>query len=78
MSRQSRNRFPPRWRSPLTTRAADGSVSPEVAVEDDESPERRGWGDRRLSSGRPAEAQEGGGPLWLSSITSDQEEKDAE
>ena len=57
--------------------AADGSVSPEVAVEDDESPSEED-GATEAVEGRPAEAQEGGGPLWLSSITSDQEEKDAE
>ena len=53
------------------------SVSPQVAVVDDESPGEEDGATDAVER-RPAEAQEGGDSLWVSSIMSDQEEKDAE
>ena len=53
------------------------SVSPQVAVVDDESPGEEDGATDAVEH-RPAEAQEGGDSLWVSSIMSDQEEKDAE
>ena len=64
--------------------ASESAEAPEVPVVADDPPAaasvspEEGDGAAEAEEGRPPEGQEGGDSLWLSSIMSDREEKDAE